>query len=384
LGLLGKEHLNNRYIRDIAALIAIASTLLTVKEFYEQFVVQHDGSVITADEIFWLSIKDSANAALFDEFIDKFPQSVHVREARIRRDQLKKGDFVPPPPPPPPPPLPPPPKSASAPPTINSVTPVAAVNSKYIVITGSGFGNAPPKIDPIGDGSVNTSACSTTTPSLAIRNNRAGAGWSAGRATCTNFDAIGIIQNQNPSPPYWWSDTVIVLWGFGPALGQPPYNIAPGDPLSIVVFGANNSGMATFSESVVDESVALSPGTIKVRVPANQAWTDAGISLRAGNVVSIKAAGLVSFARDNRPRISPAGFPPNCDAMAPGGRGGFPAPQLPCESLLARIGQNGPIFEVGASRTIKAQESGKLYLGINDNNVGDNSGAWTASVLIEE
>ena len=37
---------------------------------------------------------------------------------------------------------------------INSVTPIAAVNSQYIIITGSGFGDTPPQIRPIGDGSV--------------------------------------------------------------------------------------------------------------------------------------------------------------------------------------------------------------------------------------
>ncbi len=106
-------------------------------------------------------------------------------------------------------------------PIIHSVTPIAAVNREYIVITGSGFGNAPPQINPIGDGSVATLACSTATPSLAIRNNRAGNGWAAGRVTCTNFDSLGIIPNQDPSPPFWWSDNEIVLWGFGSALGGP-------------------------------------------------------------------------------------------------------------------------------------------------------------------
>jgi hypothetical protein len=44
----------------------------------------------TADEIFWLTIKDSNVPALFDEFVKKFPSSAHAAEARARLEELKK------------------------------------------------------------------------------------------------------------------------------------------------------------------------------------------------------------------------------------------------------------------------------------------------------
>jgi uncharacterized caspase-like protein len=43
-----------------------------------------------ADEIFWLTIKDSNVAALFDEFLQKFPASTHSADARKRLQELKR------------------------------------------------------------------------------------------------------------------------------------------------------------------------------------------------------------------------------------------------------------------------------------------------------
>jgi Caspase domain len=43
----------------------------------------------SADDILWGTIKDSNVAAVFDEFVNKFPASLHAREARGRADELK-------------------------------------------------------------------------------------------------------------------------------------------------------------------------------------------------------------------------------------------------------------------------------------------------------
>ena len=50
---------------------------------------------ITADVIFWLTIKDSAAPGLFEEFIKKFPSSPHVAEARARITELRNSRVVP-------------------------------------------------------------------------------------------------------------------------------------------------------------------------------------------------------------------------------------------------------------------------------------------------
>jgi hypothetical protein len=43
-----------------------------------------------ADDLLWGTIKDSSVAAVFDEFVNKFPASPHAREARGRADELKR------------------------------------------------------------------------------------------------------------------------------------------------------------------------------------------------------------------------------------------------------------------------------------------------------
>lgn len=45
----------------------------------------------SADEIFWLSIKDSSVPALFEEFLVKFPASPRLKEARAKLQDLEKA-----------------------------------------------------------------------------------------------------------------------------------------------------------------------------------------------------------------------------------------------------------------------------------------------------
>jgi hypothetical protein len=45
---------------------------------------------LAADEIFWLSIKEASAPSLFDEFLKKFPNSPHAREARAKLEELER------------------------------------------------------------------------------------------------------------------------------------------------------------------------------------------------------------------------------------------------------------------------------------------------------
>src|SRR5215470_14112653 len=47
-----------------------------------------------ADDILWEAIKGSGVAAVFEEFVNKFPTSPHAREARGRADELKKSEVA--------------------------------------------------------------------------------------------------------------------------------------------------------------------------------------------------------------------------------------------------------------------------------------------------
>ncbi len=45
---------------------------------------------VAADDIFWITIKDSRDTALFEEFLRKFPNSPHANDARVKLTELEK------------------------------------------------------------------------------------------------------------------------------------------------------------------------------------------------------------------------------------------------------------------------------------------------------
>ena len=116
-----------------------------------------------------------------------------------------------------------------------------------------------------------------------------------------------------------------------------------------------------------------------VYVSGGTPWTDSEISLTAGQSVSIQSSGVIKIAGSD-PGKYPDGSTPGVGADSCMGWPGFTAPGLPCFNLIGRIGQGGSPFEIGGASSFRAPASGVLYLGVNDNEFGDNSGAWTVSV----
>ena len=125
-------------------------------------------------------------------------------------------------------------------PFISSVSPIADVNLQTITILGSGFGNVPPETQSLGDGSVDT-VDGGSTPAMQVRDNSLINGWTAGYGG----NGVGIVLVS-------WSDTRIVLGGFGTGLsitGQGRWNLMPGDPIQILVKMSGH--VASYSTSVL-------------------------------------------------------------------------------------------------------------------------------------
>jgi hypothetical protein len=119
------------------------------------------------------------------------------------------------------------------------------------------------------------------------------------------------------------------------------------------------------------------PGII---MPANQEWTDTGVTVRSGAAIGISATGAAYLAAAGSSQ-APAGDPSCKPATRYAAHGSqFPAPHLPCWSLIARVG-NGQPFEVGSSILVTAT-SGRLYLGVNDDSFSGNTGLWTVKIKI--
>jgi hypothetical protein len=117
------------------------------------------------------------------------------------------------------------------------------------------------------------------------------------------------------------------------------------------------------------------PGSIAVN--GNQPWTDTQITVKKGDRIVFSATGQVRVASGD-----------SADAVAgPDGAGGFnaprtnyPYPPLPVGGLIAKVGNDRP-FGVGSIKTpISMPDNGRLYLGINDDGFGDNSGAFYVTI----
>jgi hypothetical protein len=110
----------------------------------------------------------------------------------------------------------------------------------------------------------------------------------------------------------------------------------------------------------------------EVVVSADVPWNDAGVDVRAGQTVYFTAAGRVSWGPGRRD--GPAGersSPRNPTRPIPG---------RPAAALIGRIGSQDPFFIGDEEGPIRMRESGRLYLGINDDYLEDNSSNFRVTV----
>jgi Ca2+-binding EF-hand superfamily protein len=111
-----------------------------------------------------------------------------------------------------------------------------------------------------------------------------------------------------------------------------------------------------------------------VSVPATDRWTDTGIYLRAGDVVTFAASGSITMTGANDP-ADPRGSRTGRRAA------NAPLPEEPAGLLIARIG-TWEAIPVGASKTLTAPRDGRLYLGVNDDHLNDNRGGFTVTITV--
>ncbi len=117
---------------------------------------------------------------------------------------------------------------------------------------------------------------------------------------------------------------------------------------------------------------------IRLRVRAdntNNGWNDAGLMVRRGQRLRITAAGRVSLG--NGVFATPTGLPRVADndkLMR----------NEPTGGLIAVIGDdNDEFIFVGANREFVATRDGRLFLGVNESNLADNSGTYDVTVEAE-
>ena len=113
---------------------------------------------------------------------------------------------------------------------------------------------------------------------------------------------------------------------------------------------------------------------VKVRADnASNGWTNSGLVVRRGQRLRISASGRVSLGTNRY--ATPDGLPniPDRDKLMR---------NQPTGGLIAVIGDdNDDFIFVGRGRDFVAQRDGVLFLGVNEGNLGDNSGNF--DVVIE-
>ena len=114
-----------------------------------------------------------------------------------------------------------------------------------------------------------------------------------------------------------------------------------------------------------------------VVVDSTQRWVDTGIDVRAGDMVTIDAEGTIGLSTNSSDSAGPGG-------SASGRRAeNAPLRDHAAGALIARVGGLGPIF-IGTNGTIdRAPASGRLYLGVNDDHLADNSGQYRARISVD-
>lgn len=133
----------------------------------------------------------------------------------------------------------------------------------------------------------------------------------------------------------------------------------------------NYNGPANAAVGTSGTAAPAQPG--EVRVQANQAWTDAGITVKKGDRVSFRTTGQINFGPNPG---QTAGADGNADLRGPQ----YPVAVMPVGGLIARVGTSAP-FPIGSNtQPIVMPADGRLMLGVNDNELGDNSGYFSVVV----
>jgi hypothetical protein len=112
----------------------------------------------------------------------------------------------------------------------------------------------------------------------------------------------------------------------------------------------------------------------QITVPANMPWTDTNIDIRAGQQVFFEAQGEIRWGPGRRDG-------PNGEQNSPVNNN-RPMPNRPAAALIGRIGAGSQDnFFIGADRSgIRMRSSGRLFLGLNDDVLSDNTGYFRVVV----
>jgi PA-IL-like protein len=174
----------------------------------------------------------------------------------------------------------------------------------------------------------------------------------------------------------------------GQAIDGQLYDIAGTSPLRITL--KTSSGERDLSSSEIgrivlsrpSNSVATSgsspstsnmPEGTGIAVPGNASWTPTGLTVRRGDRLTFSATGEVRLSSDSADVANPNGSRAGRKVAS------APVPDAAAGALVAKVG-NSAAFPIGENQTVAMPANGQLFLGINDDHVGDNAGGYRVTV----
>lgn len=127
----------------------------------------------------------------------------------------------------------------------------------------------------------------------------------------------------------------------------------------------NNDGMLSGTEIRDDLNDVI--------VKAAERWTRTNVEVRRGEVLRIESTGVVQLSARADDTSTPGGAASGRRAPS------APLPDRPAGGLIARIGNGVPLF-VGADSSVRANATGRVYLGVNDDELADNRGEFRVKI----
>ena len=156
-----------------------------------------------------------------------------------------------------------------------------------------------------------------------------------------------------------------------PAQSASNPGIAPNDPMPETPGRMRGRGRGRDS---YQNSSAAPANARSVVVPSNVQWTNTGFNVSRGQYLRFEPSGEIRLSTNGEDIGRPAG------AMSARKADRATIPTIPVGALIGRVG-NGQPFSIGdTTNAFDMPDSGRLFLGVNDDHVQDNSGNYVVKV----
>jgi hypothetical protein len=112
----------------------------------------------------------------------------------------------------------------------------------------------------------------------------------------------------------------------------------------------------------------------RVAVPANVAWIDTGLTVRAGDELVISSRGEIALSQRAGDRADAGG------SLTGRVSGRSPLPRELVGTLIGSVDRSAPFAVSASGEPMLIPRSGRLYLGVNDDSFTDNSGQFDVTI----